>query len=307
LKLKNPIQTHVRYGDQKYGHPPLNEGGTVGNGDIIETSADGAVLLQAQYVGPGQPPSQSQYYLIVHPGTEVRLFFVKRRENEYVPSLNVKYGTISQKVIEIPPGGPRNERNIKVTVQDPTSVGFDDGTIFSWSYDRARQETTIAVEEGAVGVKPQNPRLQRVTVNAGQQIQVTRNGVGTIKPAPRVSEVDFGDGVSLARVGKADGSPGGGSGGRTGGGVDGTWTAPTGEILELIQKGSRITGRYRGILGMGEINGTFDGKNLSATVQPNQGLLPLAIPLRLTLTEDGKLLGRLETPLISGSLLFTKK
>jgi pimeloyl-ACP methyl ester carboxylesterase len=89
-------------------------------------------------------------------------------------------------------------------------------------------------------------------------------------------------------------------------GIAGTWTAPTGDIIELIQNGNRITGRYRGILGTGEITGTFDGENLSATVRPNQALLPLAIPLTLTLMEDGKLFGRLETPLTSGALVFSR-
>lgn len=92
----------------------------------------------------------------------------------------------------------------------------------------------------------------------------------------------------------------------TSGGIGGRWSTPTGEVIELIQSGNRITGRYRGILSTGEITGTFDGKNLSATVQPNQGLLPLAIPLSLRLMEGGKLIGRFETPLMSASLVFSR-
>jgi hypothetical protein len=162
-------------------HPPLNEGGTVGNGDLIETYSDAAVLLEAKYVGQGAPPNNNRYYVLVHPSTRVRLLFTKGQGDEYVPKFFVQYGTISQKTIEDPAGQPRRERNTSVTVQDPTAVGFDDGTIFSWAYQPQKAETTVTVEEGAVTVKPQNPRLSPVIVRAGQQVQVTRNSVGPFR------------------------------------------------------------------------------------------------------------------------------
>ncbi len=152
---------------------------------------------------------------------------------------------------------------------------------------------------------------REVPVRNGTIAQVTLTPAKVSAPPPLTVTTD-GRTTTIPASGSAGGSeiPQGGTPVSplppSSGGIGGTWTAPTGDIIELIQNGNRITGRYRGILGTGEITGTFDGKNLSATVRPNQALLPLAIPLTLTLMEDGKLSGRLETPLMSGSLVFTR-
>lgn len=159
---------------------------------------------------------------------------------------------------------------------------------------------------------------REVPVRKGTVAQVTLTPSQVSAPPPLLVTTD-GMTTTIPASSSAGGAvaPQGGAGGTpqpvpvrpwppSSGGIGGTWTAPTGEVIELIQNGNRITGRYRGILGTGEITGTFDGKNLSATVRPNQGLLPLAIPLSLTLMEDGKLLGRLETPLLSSSLVFSR-
>lgn len=89
--------------------------------------------------------------------------------------------------------------------------------------------------------------------------------------------------------------------------IGGPWVTPTGDVIDLNQKGNRINGSYSGILGSGEITGTFDGKNLKGRYTSGQSLMPFEVPFELTLLEDGRLVGRLETPLGSTPLSLTKR
>jgi hypothetical protein len=300
LKMKGPFswQSITHLGNRQ----DAQVGMQVVNGDIIETSSDGAMLL---YIP--DKLNRFEYYLMVHPNTKLKVFFVPVGDNDIEPKFVVDYGTISQKLIR--GGDTRIKTN---TVSDRTTVGLEDGTIYSWSYNQQRQETTISVEAGALFVKPKNPTLQPVTLRAGQQIQVTPSNVSGIRPSPSVSNIDYGNGISLGKVGNTGGvagEPTGGSSGsgRPSSGIGGTWTAPTGDTVELIQNGNRITGSYRGTLGSGSISGYFDGKTLSGTVQINQGLIPVAMPLNLTLTSDGRLEGQVGSALFSVSLILTRR
>jgi hypothetical protein len=129
--------------------------------------------------------------------------------------------------------------------------------------------------------------------------------VGQIRDC-RNLQLSTGATVTLQPNGTFAPAPGSTSGASAPGTIIGTWTSPTGDTLELRQNGNRITGTYRGPLGTGDITGTFDGKNLSGTFQPSQALIPVLIPFTLTLVEDGKLVGRLETPLGNSPLTLTK-
>ncbi len=78
-----------------------------------------------------------------------------------------------------------------------TFVAAEKGTEFSIEYDPATQTGTVVVRQGSVLVVPRNTALSSVTLQAGQQVAVTLNRVGSIKgpsgavaqqPAPQSGE-----------------------------------------------------------------------------------------------------------------------
>ncbi len=54
------------------------------------------------------------------------------------------------------------------------------GTVFSVSYDPQAQSSIVSVQEGIVDVTPTNPSLQPVTLQAGQQVQVTSSSISPV-------------------------------------------------------------------------------------------------------------------------------
>lgn len=197
---------------------------------------------------------------------------------------------------------------VQFTVISPTVTVFSRGTVFTVRHDKQRQISTVEVREGQVEVTPANPTLQAFTLRASQQVQVAQNNVGPVTPITDTGDGNTAGGITGGTTGGAPAASGGATGAQRPppSGIGGTWSSPTGDVIELVQDGNRITGRYRGILGEGEITGTFDGKNLAGMFRPNQSLIPLAVPFALTLLEDGKLVGLLETPLGRSPLSLTR-
>jgi hypothetical protein len=313
LKVKG--ETIVTNPNFRKGVDSIEPGTLIFSGNTIMTGNDGAVMLQAMYSDPqggavpppGGAANENGVFLLVHPNTEVQVFFYGEGDQS-LPKFYVKSGTISiKKIIGPTVSSPGSKETKTITVNDPIMVGLDDQTVFSWSYDPRRQESSVSVEEGAATVIPKNPRLRHVNLSAGQQVQVTRNSVSAIRPASRISSIDYGNGLSLAKAGgTSSGPPDSGKGGSSSG-IGGTWTTPTGDTLILTQTGNRVTGSYSGTLGTGSISGSFNGRTLSGTAQINQGLFTVSVPLILTLTGDGRLEGEISSPLLSVNLILTRR
>lgn len=67
-------------------------------------------------------------------------------------------------------------------VKNATGTSCARGTIFTVRYDPQTQISTVMVEEGEVEVHALNPALPPVILKAHQQVQVSLNGIGEIKP-----------------------------------------------------------------------------------------------------------------------------
>jgi len=91
------------------------------------------------------------------------------------------------------------------------------------------------------------------------------------------------------------------------GGIGGTWTAPSGEVLILVQSGNSVTGTYRGILGTGAVSGSFDGRTFTGTIEAGVAGITAKQMFSLTLTSDGTLEGRLGSSILGGALILTKR
>ena len=189
---------------------------------------------------------------------------------------------------------------IQGKVEASTTTNYLRGTIATIGTDPQAQQDTISVEEGEVEVRPKNPTLQPVILRPGQQVQVAQNNVGPITPITDRSNTVTAGGQS----GISTGATGGGT---SSSGIGGVWATPTGETVELTQLGDRVTGTYRGTLGTGSVSGSFNGRTLSGTVQINQGLISVAMPLSLTLTSAGRLEGQVGSALLSVNLIMTRR
>lgn len=91
------------------------------------------------------------------------------------------------------------------------------------------------------------------------------------------------------------------------GGIGGTWITPTGDIIELVQNGNRVTGNYRGVLGTGDITGTLDGRTLTGTLTVGQSGIAVTQTVILRLTDDGKLEGQAGSAPFSVTLILSRR
>lgn len=66
------------------------------------------------------------------------------------------------------------------SVTTPTATAGVRGTIFTASYDPQAQVTTFSLQEGLIEVTPTNPSLKPVTLQPGQQVQVTNNSISPV-------------------------------------------------------------------------------------------------------------------------------
>jgi hypothetical protein len=71
-------------------------------------------------------------------------------------------------------------RPTRFTVKNPTLTASVRGTIFRITYDEATQTSTLQVSEGSVDGTPENTVLAPFVLEAGQQVTVSREAVGTV-------------------------------------------------------------------------------------------------------------------------------
>lgn len=69
--------------------------------------------------------------------------------------------------------------NIQTETTSITSVGVSDFTV---GHDPSSRTSTVAAYSGSVKVQPTNPALQSVTLQPGQQVQVTRDSISPVTP-----------------------------------------------------------------------------------------------------------------------------
>lgn len=189
------------------------------------------------------------------------------------------------------------DRALKVTV-----TGIREGR-FTLDVDVKRAGTTLA-QFSYPEVPVRQGTVAEVTMTPGQvssspsPLAVTTDGRTTTIPA------------SVGNAGAPIPMPAGPlppSSSPSSGGIGGTWIAPTGDIIELVQNGNTINGSYRGVLGTGSITGTFDGRTLTGTLIAGQAGIAVTQALTLRLTDDGRLEGQVGSPLFSVSLILTRR
>jgi len=95
--------------------------------------------------------------------------------------------------------------------------------------------------------------------------------------------------------------------------LTGSWLTATGEVIQLVQEGTHVTGIYHGGRGhealTGSIAGTFDGRNFVGTYQNREGTNGSTGKLTLTL-DDNRLAGRWvsdTTPGQGGAWVMTRQ
>lgn len=207
--------------------------------------------------------------------------------------------------------GPFSTFAEAMTAADTAKMGsnFSNRCCKDWGvWEDIRTNKLSVIRSTAIFAIPEGKRIVRGGLCCEEAFEQAGLPVGAIRDC-RNLQLSTGATVTLLPNGTFGPASAAGAGTGTGApspGIGGTWTSPTGDTIQLTQNGNKITGTYRGALGTGEITGTFDGKNLSGTFRPSQALIPLGIPFTLTLLEDGKLVGRLETPLGNNPLTLTR-
>ncbi len=112
---------------------------------------------------------------ILSVGSNSELKIVQHDANAQQTQLELNYGKLRSRVVAITkPGG-------KFEVKTPNAVAGVVGTDFTIEYDPATGATNIIVYSGTVVVTGFG---QSVTVQAGQMVQVTQNGIGQPQPTP---------------------------------------------------------------------------------------------------------------------------
>jgi hypothetical protein len=91
------------------------------------------------------------------------------------------------------------------------------------------------------------------------------------------------------------------------GGIGGTWITPSGDTVTLVQTGNRVTGTYRGALGTGTINGTFDGRNFTGTIEVGQGGISVTDNFSFRLTPEGRLEGQVGSNVLRVDVIMTRR
>ncbi len=133
------------------------------------------------------------------------------------------------------------------------------GTKYTVGYDPATNISTVTVREGSVWVNPVNTKLQRLTVEAGHQVQVSANFESPITAANiNNPKIKFNN-TSIIRI-------------------SGEWImqdGQKGQLVQITQNGSYAGWNYKGGNGheklVGTITGTFDGKKFAGTYSVKEG------------------------------------
>ncbi len=112
---------------------------------------------------------------ILSVGSNSELKIVQHDPNSQQTQLELNYGKLRSRVVAITkPGG-------KFEVKTPNAVAGVVGTDFTIEYDPSTGVTNVIVYSGTVIVTGFG---QSVTVQAGQMVQITKNGIGTPQSTP---------------------------------------------------------------------------------------------------------------------------
>lgn len=160
-------------------------------------------------------------------------------------------------------------------IQTPTATVKAGGTVFTVSYDATTGVTGVMLEEGRVTVTPKNPGVRAVTLAPGEYVEVGRNTMTAVLPAPGAPQTaGITQSIDLTGLWRDD----------TGGGaiyrlrqvgnwlywlVDGT---PKGSYVNLSYgqiSGSTITGTWVDMPG----SPTLSGGNLVLRIESNDRLV----------------------------------